>query len=63
MHSYRLRHVPIESGIEKYAGKAIAGFSIVELLAFGLGSEDWRPWFKKHLINPIPLFEKRVLNG
>jgi len=36
-------------------------FSIVELLAYGLGSEDWPAWFKKHLINPMPLFEKRVL--
>ena len=36
-------------------------FSIVELLAYGLGSEDWRGWFKKHLINPMPLFENRVL--
>ena len=36
-------------------------FSIVELLAYGLGSDDWPVWFKKHLIDPISLFEKRVL--
>ena len=36
-------------------------FSIVELLAYGLGSDDWPDWFKKHLINPMPLFEKTVL--
>ncbi len=35
-------------------------FSIVELLAYGLGSEDWPGWFKKHLIDPMPLFEKRI---
>jgi heterodisulfide reductase subunit B len=33
-------------------------FSIVELLAYGLGSNDWPAWFKKHLIDPAPLFEK-----
>jgi heterodisulfide reductase subunit B len=38
-------------------------FSIVELIAYGLGSEDWRDWFKKHLIDPTPLFEKRILHG
>jgi heterodisulfide reductase subunit B len=37
-------------------------FSIVELLAYGLGSDDWPVWFKKHLIDPAPLFEKRVLS-
>jgi len=31
--------------------------SIVELLAYGLGTEVWRQWFKKHLIDPIPLFD------
>lgn len=36
-------------------------FSIVELLAYGLGSDDWPAWFKKHLIDPMPVFEKRVL--
>ena len=36
-------------------------FSIVELLAYGLGSEDWPGWFKRHLVDPLPLFEDRVL--
>ena len=36
-------------------------FSIVELLAYGLGSDNWSGWFKKHLIDPMPLFEKRAL--
>ena len=36
-------------------------FSIVELLAYGLGSDDWPGWFKKHLIDPMPVFEKRVM--
>lgn len=36
-------------------------FSIVELLAYGLGSDNWPAWFKKHLIDPMPLFERRVL--
>jgi heterodisulfide reductase subunit B2 len=38
-------------------------FSIVELLAYGLGSEDWPAWFKKHLVDPMPIFEKRVLRA
>jgi heterodisulfide reductase subunit B len=36
-------------------------FSIVELLAYGLGSDDWPAWFKRHLVDPRPLFENRVL--
>lgn len=36
-------------------------FSIVELLAYGMGSVDWPAWFKRHLVDPLPLFEKRVL--
>ncbi len=36
-------------------------FSIVELAAYGMGEEDWPTWFKKHLVDPMPLFEKRVL--
>ena len=36
-------------------------FSIVELLAYGLGTNDWPRWFAKHLIDPMPLFEKRIL--
>lgn len=35
-------------------------FSIVELLAYGLGSDSWPAWFKKHLIDPMPIFTKRV---
>lgn len=38
-------------------------FSIVELLAYGMGSEGWPAWFKKHLIDPMPLFERSVLNA
>jgi heterodisulfide reductase subunit B len=38
-------------------------FSIVELLAYGLGSDDWPGWFGKHLIDPMPVFEKRVLKS
>lgn len=38
-------------------------FSIVELLAYGLGSNDWPRWFKKHLIDPMPLFKKRILEA
>lgn len=34
-------------------------FSIVELLAYGLGANDWPRWFERHLIDPIPLFEKK----
>lgn len=38
-------------------------FSIIELLAYGLGSNDWPAWFKKHLIDPVPLFENRKLSN
>jgi heterodisulfide reductase subunit B len=38
--------------------KQLPVFSIVELLAYGLGSEDWTSWFKKHLIDPTSLFDK-----
>lgn len=37
-------------------------FSIIELLAYGLGSDDWPAWFKKHLIDPMPLFKDRKLS-
>jgi len=36
-------------------------FSIVELLAYGIGTNDWPAWFKKHLVDPLPLFRRRVL--
>jgi len=36
-------------------------FSIVELAAYGMGESDWQTWFRKHLVDPMPLFEKRVL--
>jgi len=41
--------------------KRLPVFSIVELLAYGLGSQEWPGWFKKHLIDPMPLFRRRVL--
>lgn len=41
--------------------KKLPVFSIVELLAYGLGSDDWPGWLKKHLIDPMPLFEKRAM--
>lgn len=47
--------------LRSVSGKRLPVFSIVELLAYGMGSTDWPAWFKKHLINPMPLFEKRVL--
>ena len=34
-------------------------FSVVELLAYGLGSTDVRDWFSKHLIDPLPLFREK----
>lgn len=34
-------------------------FSIVELLAYGMGSRDCSRWLKKHLIDPLPLFQKK----
>ncbi len=44
-------------------GKQMPVFSIVELLAYGLGTNDWPAWFKKHLVDPLPLFKDRVLNA
>lgn len=34
-------------------------FSIMELLAYGLGSEDWPGWFDQHMIDPMPLFDSK----
>ena len=36
--------------------KRLPVFSIVELLAYGLGSIDFTRWLKNHLIDPLPLF-------
>jgi heterodisulfide reductase subunit B len=44
------------------ADKQLPVFSIVELLAYGMGSCDWQDWFGKHLINPLPLFKKKQLH-
>ncbi len=44
------------------ANKQVPIFSIVELLAYGMGSSDWQNWFSKHLIDPLPLFENKRLN-
>jgi heterodisulfide reductase subunit B len=41
--------------------KRLPVFSIVELLAYGMGSTDCSRWFKKHLIDPLPLFQKKKL--
>ena len=41
------------------ADKRLPVFSVVELLAYGLGSADLRSWFKKHLIDPLPLFQEK----
>ncbi len=41
------------------AGKRLPVFSIAELLAYGLGSTDLPNWFKRHLIDPLPLFHKK----
>ena len=39
--------------------KRLPVFSIVELLAYGMGSTDCSHWFKKHLVDPLPLFQKK----
>lgn len=39
--------------------KRLPVFSTVELLAYGLGSEDWPKWFNRHMIDPMPLFESK----
>ena len=45
------------------ADKRLPVFSVVELLAYGLGSADWPDWFRKHLIDPLPLFRKKRFDG
>lgn len=41
------------------AHRRLPVFSILELLAYGMGSTDWPHWFKKHLIDPLPLFKSK----
>jgi heterodisulfide reductase subunit B len=41
------------------AEKRLPVFSVVERLAYGMGSMDWSHWFKKHLIDPLPLFKSK----
>ena len=41
------------------ADKRLPVFSVVELLAYGIGSTDLPQWFKKHLIDPLPLFKRK----
>jgi heterodisulfide reductase subunit B len=41
------------------AHKRLPVFSVVELLAYGLGAPDWLAGFKKHLIDPLPLFREK----
>lgn len=41
------------------ADKRLPVFSVVELLAYGMGSKDLSRWFKKHLIDPLPLFKRK----
>jgi heterodisulfide reductase subunit B len=40
-------------------GRRLPVFSIVELLAYGLGSADLPAGFKKHLIDPTPPFRQK----
>jgi heterodisulfide reductase subunit B2 len=42
--------------------KRLPVFSVVELLAYGLGSNNWPDWFRKHLIDPLPLFRRKRFN-
>jgi heterodisulfide reductase subunit B len=42
------------------AHKQLPVFSIIELLAYGLGAKQWPHWFKNHLIDPMPVFERYV---
>jgi heterodisulfide reductase subunit B2 len=41
------------------ADKRLPVFSVAELLAYGLGASQWPDWFKKHLIDPLPLFRQK----
>jgi heterodisulfide reductase subunit B len=34
-------------------------FSIVELVAYGMGSTGLPDWLKRHLIDPRPLFQRK----
>jgi len=41
------------------ADRRLPVFSIVELLAYALGSEDLPKWSARHLIDPLPLFRRK----
>ncbi|MEJ2638134.1 MAG: heterodisulfide reductase-related iron-sulfur binding cluster [Desulfosarcinaceae bacterium] len=41
------------------ADKRLPVFSVAELLAYGLGASEWPDWFKKHLIDPLPMFREK----
>jgi heterodisulfide reductase subunit B len=45
--------------LRSHPGRQLPVFSIVELLAYGLGSADLAAWFRRHLIDPMPLFRKK----
>lgn len=45
--------------LRSHKNRRLPVFSIVELLAYGLGSTDFQHWFKKHLIDPSPLFHNK----
>lgn len=45
--------------IRSPSDKRLPIFSVVELLAYGMGSMDLPLWFKKHLIDPLPLFKSK----
>lgn len=41
------------------ADKRLPVFSVAELLAYGLGSDDLPRWLTKHLIDPLPLLQAK----
>jgi hypothetical protein len=48
--------------LPKFSAYHLPVFSVVELLAYGLGSMDVARWLGKHLIDPLPLFQKKRFN-
>ncbi len=40
---------------------AVVPAYITEIIGFALGMDEYRTWFKRHLINPAPLFEAAAM--
>lgn len=45
--------------LRSHKGRRLPVFSIVELLAYGLGAKGLSGWLKRHLVDPLPLFHRK----